>query len=138
MLPRLPWRIAVERTRPQIYRCATPMLCLPQVAPAVRQRLHRQGHEVWRFDFLGSGASDHCLGGEPDRLRQMAAVLALMQAVTGAPRAALVVQECEAGLAETFAAAYPFVVERLVAQSSQGEQDEQVQYHRRDFRSTAA
>jgi hypothetical protein len=131
MVPRLPWRIAVNRARPAVYRNATPILCLPDLSAPQRQALRAQGSEVWWFDFLGSGESDPCLPGhEPDRLRQIAAVVALIQAVSGASRLALAASDLAP--ARQFADNYPFAIEHLM----QGDENEPGD--RRDFRGAAA
>lgn len=127
IVARTPWRIAVRRTLPAVYRNATPLLCLPGAT------WQHAGREIWSFDWLGSGQSDRCLAGhEPDRLRQVATVVALIQASGGAARVTIVAQDLE--LARRFAAAYPFAVESVM----QGDDNEPVQSDRRDLRGAAA
>ena len=127
MVPRTPWRIALTRTKPAHYGDATPLLCLPPARAPAADR------EVWRFDWLDSGASDRCLAGcTPEPLRQIAAVVALIQADTGAARVSLLALAGEIDLAQQFAATYPFAIARVILG------DDHEQSHRRDLRGAAA
>ncbi len=133
-LPRLPWRIATTHAQPVTHRDATPILCLPQTPLSQREDLLRRGYAVWSFDYLGSGASDHCLGSEPTALRQIAAVVVLIQATSCVARVTLLARNQELADAQAFAAAYPFAIDRII----QGDDHDAVQRYCGDLRSAAA
>jgi pimeloyl-ACP methyl ester carboxylesterase len=134
-----PLRIAVSRARPAQQLCATPLLYVhggtfpSELAVGYRidgrswrDALLAEGYEVWAFDLLGYGHSDRYpemsgdaqatapLGRAPSAARQLAAVVALIQAHTAAPRVSLIAHSWGSMVAGLFASRCPWAIERLV------------------------